>query len=93
MSGAALVLTVVDTSTHESHLVPIEAAALHRRSGRYPTLCGIEVYTASLMTAPARDCPVCVQAQKERRSADLPRGRGPWIRWPRRPRRHGARHG
>lgn len=59
MSGAALVLSVVDTCTRESHLVPVEAAALHRRSGRYPALCGTEVITASLTTAPARDCQDC----------------------------------
>lgn len=59
VSGAALVLSVVDTRTRESHLVAIETAALHRRSGRYPALCGTEVLTASLTTAPARDCQPC----------------------------------
>lgn len=47
VSGAALMLSVVDTRTRESHLVAIETAALHHRSGRYPALCGTEVITAS----------------------------------------------
>ena len=59
MSGAALVLSVVDTRTRESHLVAIETAALHRRSGCYPALCGTEVITASLTTTSVRDCQNC----------------------------------
>lgn len=59
MSGAAMVLTVVDTRTGTSHLVADDAAALHRRSGRYPTLCGTHVAAASLTTTPARDCDDC----------------------------------
>jgi hypothetical protein len=43
-----LVLSVVDTRTGTQHRVPIEAAALHRRSGRYPALCGIDVPAASV---------------------------------------------
>jgi hypothetical protein len=50
MSGAALVLSVVDTRTGELHLVGVETAALHRRSGRYPALCGAVVPAASLTT-------------------------------------------
>ncbi|MGH3940761.1 MAG: hypothetical protein ACRDTG_19415 [Pseudonocardiaceae bacterium] len=48
MTSAALVLSMVDTHTGESHLVPVEAVALHRRLGRYPALCGTEVPAASL---------------------------------------------
>ncbi|MGH3917164.1 MAG: hypothetical protein ACRDTC_27700 [Pseudonocardiaceae bacterium] len=40
MTDAALVMSVVDTCTEELHLVAVETAALHRRSGRYPVLCG-----------------------------------------------------
>lgn len=43
MTGPALVLSLVDTTTQQRHLVPIEAVTLHRRSGRYPALCGIVV--------------------------------------------------
>lgn len=78
MSGAALVLSVVDTRTRESHLVAIETAALHRRSGRYPALCGSEVLTASLTTAAARDCQNCAAHVQHSKPA---------RREPRRPRR------
>ncbi|MGH3942028.1 MAG: hypothetical protein ACRDTG_26080 [Pseudonocardiaceae bacterium] len=40
MTGAALVLSMVDTCTEELHFVLVEAVALHRRSGCYPALCG-----------------------------------------------------
>jgi hypothetical protein len=64
MTGAALVLSVVDTRSRESHLVAVDTAALHRRSGRYPALCGAEVITASLTTPAARHCRDCAnQAQ------------------------------
>lgn len=60
MSGPALVLDIVDGQTLESHRVPIEKVPLHRRSGRYPALCGAEVVAASLATAPVRKCQLCV---------------------------------
>lgn len=41
--GAALVLSVVDSRTRMVHLVGVETAALHRRFGRYPALCDMEV--------------------------------------------------
>lgn len=66
MTGAALVLSVVDTCTGEMHLVAVEIAALHRRSGRYPALCGTLVTAASLTTAPARQCPNCVKQAHRR---------------------------
>jgi hypothetical protein len=67
MTGPALVLSVVDARTHESHLVGVEVAALHRRSGRYPALCGAQVCSASLTTAPSRHCRECrVRAEGER---------------------------
>lgn len=59
MTGAALVLSVVDTRTRELHLVPIETAALHRHSGCYPALCGVDVPAASLSTPPTRCCSNC----------------------------------
>jgi hypothetical protein len=87
MSGAVLVLSVVDSRTGEAHRVPIETAALHRRSGRYPALCGAEVVTASLATAPSRLCPMCrfrtqgggEAAMGKRRFVS--KGRSPWHRW------------
>ena len=57
---ATLVLSVVDTRTGMQHRVPIEAAALHRHSGRYPALCGIDVPAASLTTPATADCQDCV---------------------------------
>jgi len=48
---------VVDTCTGESHRVPLEAVTLHRRSGRYPALCGVDVITASLTTGPGEEVP------------------------------------
>lgn len=72
MTGAALVLSVVDTCTGESHLVPVETAALHRHSGRYPALCGVDVPAASLTTPPARHCPDCAtRARGKGRGKDL----------------------
>lgn len=76
MTGAALVLSVVDTCTGESHLVAIETAALHRRSGRYPTLCGAEVPTASLTTPPARHCQDCAKRAQGVKQAQGKGGEG-----------------
>lgn len=56
---APLVLSVVDTRTGTLHRVPIETAARHRRSGRYPALCGIEVAAASLSTPASDECQDC----------------------------------
>ncbi len=59
IARAALVLSVVDTRTGMLHRVPVETAAMHRRSGLYPALCGIEVPAASLTTPAADDCQDC----------------------------------
>lgn len=59
ITRAALVLSVVDTRTGMLHRVPAEIAALHRRSGRYPALCGLDVPAASLTTPAADDCQDC----------------------------------
>ena len=59
ITRAALVLSVVDTCTGMLHRVRLETAALHRRSGRYPALCGVEVAAASLTTPAADDCREC----------------------------------
>ncbi|MCA1671646.1 MAG: hypothetical protein LC799_05405, partial [Actinobacteria bacterium] len=70
MRTAALVLSVVDSRTHVMHLVAVEMAALHRRSGRYPALCDVEVLSASMMTEPERECQDCqtrAQADADRR--------------------------
>lgn len=55
----ALVMSVVDTRTGMLHRVAAEIAALHRRSGCYPALCGLEVPAASLTTPAADDCGDC----------------------------------
>lgn len=60
VTDAALVLSMVDGCTGLQHLVALETAALHRRSGRYPTLCGAVVITASLTTPPAQNCRRCL---------------------------------
>lgn len=88
MSGAALVVSVVDTCTGEQHLVRVEALALHRRSGRYPALCGTVVPAASLKTPPSRHCPNCAKQNRgEHRAAprrqQLRRsGARLWWLWP-----------
>lgn len=83
MSGAALVLSMVDTRTRESHLVAIETAALHRRSGRYPALCGTEVITASLTTESARDCQNCATHVRTRKAGqrEPSRSRRSFLSW------------
>ena len=60
MSGPALVRSMVDTSTGQRHLVRIEVVPLHRRSGRYPALCGAVVITGANPTVFTRDCQDCV---------------------------------
>lgn len=59
MSGPALVLGIVDTSTGHRHFVAVEEVALHRHSGRYPALCGQRL-AAGRLTACAPDCGSCV---------------------------------
>lgn len=59
MAGSVLVLQVVGTCSKQSHLVGIEDAALHRRSGRYTAPCGAEVCSSSLATEPTKHCRVC----------------------------------
>jgi hypothetical protein len=96
MTGAALVLSLVDTNTKQLHLVPVEAVPLHRRSGRYPALCGVDVLTANRTTAPARNCRDCVtRAERggERLQPEPVRLRRLLLRWTRRAPRHGDRHG
>ncbi|MGH3813152.1 MAG: hypothetical protein ACRDUV_11945 [Pseudonocardiaceae bacterium] len=83
ITRAAVVLSVVDTRTGTLHHVAVEAAALHRRSGRYPTLCGIEVPAASLTTPAADDCQDCA-AQIAAAPDRQPRRR--LLRWSRSPR-------
>lgn len=59
MSGPALVLSVTDSRSRMAHLVAVETAALHRRSGRYPALCETEVISASMLTESVRECQDC----------------------------------
>lgn len=53
-------LSVVDSRSGVVHLVAMETAALHRHSGRYPALCGVEVISASMLAGPGRECADCV---------------------------------
>lgn len=81
MSEAALVVSVVDTRTRVSHLVGVDTAALHRRSGRYPTLCDSEVITASLTTAPKSTCDACAdRTAPQLRAPGRSAPRGWWRR-------------
>lgn len=90
MTGAALVLSVVDSRTRVAHLVAVETVALHRRSGRYPSLCDIEVLSASMLTEPDRDCRACQAQAQAGASADWQRGpvvrRRSLLSWSRRSR-------
>lgn len=69
-----LVLSVVDTRTGMQHCVAADTAALHRNSGRYPAICGIEVPAASLSTPAVDTCRVCAALTWGRRP-DLASGR------------------
>jgi hypothetical protein len=60
MSGPALVLSMVDAGTGQRHLVGVEVVSLHRRSGRYPALCGAVVITGANPTVSAWDCQTCI---------------------------------
>jgi hypothetical protein len=60
MSGPALVRSMVDAGTGQRHLVRIEVVPLHRRSGRFPALCGAVVITGTNPTVSTRDCQSCV---------------------------------
>lgn len=72
MTGAALTLSLVDTNTRKLHPVPAEAVPLHRRSGHYPALCGVDVLTTHRTTVPARDCPDCLTRAEKDGHEDLP---------------------
>ncbi|MGH4013277.1 MAG: hypothetical protein ACRDSL_04960 [Pseudonocardiaceae bacterium] len=91
MTGAALVLSVVDSHNRLMHLVAVETAALHRRSGIYPALCGAEVISASMLTEPAGECRECQTRAQAGAAADRQRERAEprrsGVSWPRRSRR------
>jgi hypothetical protein len=78
---AALVLSMVDTCTGMLHRIPIETAALHRHSGRYPALCGIEVAAASLTTPATDSCQDCVARLQQSATAPDREPRRPLRRW------------
>lgn len=59
MRGTVMALSVVDSRDRVGHLVGVQAAALHRRSGRYPAMCGAEVLSASMLTEPGGNCRDC----------------------------------
>jgi hypothetical protein len=86
ITRAALVLSVVDTRTGTLHRVPVETAALHRRSGRYPALCGAEVAAASLTTPEADCCRDCAARVRQAAPAPDREPRRPLLRWVRRAR-------
>ncbi|MGH3812408.1 MAG: hypothetical protein ACRDUV_08130 [Pseudonocardiaceae bacterium] len=77
-----LVLSMVDTRTGTQHRVDVDIAAAHRDSGRYPALCGADVASASLTTAPTGHCREC--AERVRRPDAVPQRRS-LLRWLRRP--------
>ena len=81
VTRAALVLSMVDTRTGTLHQVPIESVALHRRSGRYPALCGIEVPAASLTTPAARHCRDCARRAQRPDPASHRKPPHPLLRW------------
>ncbi len=64
MSGPALVLGMVDTHTGYRHLVAVGVVALHRRSRRYPALCG-EVLADGRLTGSG--CATCVSCARHAR--------------------------
>lgn len=76
-----LVLSMVDTRTGTQHRVAVDVAAAHRRSGRYPALCGADVASASLTTAPTGNCQECAE---QLRPDAAPRRRS-LLRWLPRP--------
>lgn len=80
MTGAAQVLSVVDTRSGVLHLVAVEMFALHRRFGRYPALCDDDVITASLTTSPTGECQDCAARAQPGAGAVPP----PELRHPRR---------
>jgi hypothetical protein len=59
MSAPALVLGIVDTSTGYRHFVAVDVAALHRRSGRYPALCGQVLTGGRLTVSGCATCATC----------------------------------
>ncbi len=77
---------MVDTCTGTQHRVPVETAALHRRSGRYPALCGVEVAAASLTTPPTDDCRDCAARVQQAVAAPDRKPRRSLLRWLRSPR-------
>jgi hypothetical protein len=61
---APLALSMVDTNTGQRHLVRVEVVPLHRRSGRYPALCG-EVLTGGRLTVSG--CATCARCALQAR--------------------------
>ncbi|MGH3914114.1 MAG: hypothetical protein ACRDTC_12020 [Pseudonocardiaceae bacterium] len=81
VSRPALVLSVVDTRSGTLHQVPLESVALHRHSGRYPALCGIEVPAASLTTPAADHCRDCATRTQPAGAASHRKSPHPLFRW------------
>lgn len=55
-------IAVADARTGLAHQVTDEAAAVGRRSGYYPAMCGTLVLVASLATPDRGTCRWCVRA-------------------------------
>jgi hypothetical protein len=85
MSSAPLVLSVVDARTGTLHRVAVETAALHRNSGCYPALCGVELPAASLTTPAADRCRKCVALIQRAGAAPDREPRRPLLQRLRRP--------
>ena len=85
ISRAPLVLSVVDTRTGMLHRVAVETAALHRNSGCYPALCGVELPAASLTTQAAGCCRECGVLTQRAVAAPDREPRRPFLQRIRRP--------
>ncbi|HSZ30938.1 MAG TPA: hypothetical protein VK784_14445 [Pseudonocardiaceae bacterium] len=67
MSGPVLVLGIVDTSTGYRHFVAAEVVPLHRRSGRYPALCGEVIAATRRTVSGCASCDALRAGQRPRR--------------------------
>ena len=68
-------MSMVDARSGVGHLVAVETAAVHRRAGRYPALCGMEVIIASMLAEPEGQCRDCQHRAQAGAGAARQRGR------------------
>jgi hypothetical protein len=67
VSGHALAIGIVDASTGYRHLVAVEVVALHRRSRRYPALCGTLLADGRLTLSGCATCATCASCARQAR--------------------------